>query len=203
MQADTARNSAPNTDSPEAWVSTHAASLFRYARSRLRSEHEAHDVVQETLIAGWRSRKDIPDAPDPAAAWLKSVLRNKIADHYRKVYRERGTGENLSDLGLSADYENSGHWDDSRSPKNWVEPSEKDSRGRIELREALDHCIQKLPPTHARLFLMRESECIETPEILKITGLSESNLFVMLHRARLALRRCLEANHFSAQGLTR
>lgn len=202
MPAKTSRDETPAA-SPEDWVNRNADALYRYARSRLPGEHEAHDVVQETLIAGWRARRDMRDGEPPSAAWLKSVLRNKLADHYRRVYRERGAGDPQADLGASEDYEKSGHWDDDHAPKRWVEPSEKDSRGRIELRETLDICIGKLPPAHARLFLMREAECLDTPEILALTGISESNLFVMLHRARLALRRCLEENHFTAKGLTR
>ncbi len=203
MPATKPKDDEPDVVTPDDWVNRHADSLFRYARSRLPGEHDAHDVVQETLIAGWRARRTMQDGAPPSAAWLKSVLRNKLADHYRRFYRERGAGDTQAVMGTSADYEKSGHWDDDHAPKRWIEPSENDSRGKIELRETLDLCIGKLPPSHARIFLMREAECLDTPVILELTGISESNLFVMLHRARLALRRCLEDNHFSAKGLTR
>lgn len=186
---------------PDAWVSLHADHLFRYARSRLAGEHEAHDVVQETLIAGWRHREADPDGRPPGAAWLKSVLRNKLADHYRRVYRERGAGR--ADLELTpGEYDRAGHWDDARAPKPWKEPAENDERGRIELREVLAMCLEKLPVSHARVFIMREAEAIDTAAIREITGITESNLFVMLHRARNALRRCLEENHFGTEKLS-
>ena len=180
----------------DAWVEKHADALFRYARSRVAGEHEAKDVVQETLIAGWRARGAEADAKPPGAAWLKTVLRNKLADHYRKVYRERGAGRTELDL-TPGEFDRAGHWADGKLPREWKEPAENDARGRLELREVMALCLEKLPVAHSRVFLMREAEALDTPKILEITGLSESNLFVMLHRARNALRRCLEEHHFN------
>jgi DNA-directed RNA polymerase specialized sigma24 family protein len=44
--------------------------------------------------------------------------------------------------------------------------------------------------------MLREMEEISTKEICKMLSITESNLFVMLHRARMALRECLELNWF-------
>lgn len=195
----------PNTSNPDAsaglpraddWVEQHADMLFRSARRRVGSDHEAQDIVQETLIAGWKSIRDRKDAEPPGAAWLQGILKHKVADHYRRVFRERGIGEPDANLG-PATFDDAGHWDDSHYPKKWTEPSVGDERGRIEIREMLDLCLAKLPVAHARVFLLREAEAMDSEEILKLTGLSSSNLFVMLHRARAALRGCLEQNHFA------
>lgn len=180
----------------DAWVEQYADMLFRSARRRVGSDHEAQDIVQETLIAGWKSVRDKPGAEPPGAAWLQGVLKHKVADHYRRVFRERGIGEPDANFG-PATFDEAGHWDDARYPKKWKEPSVGDERGRIEIREMLDLCLGKLPLAHARVFLMREAEAMDSEEILRITGLSSSNLFVMLHRARSALRACLEQNHFA------
>ncbi len=190
---------APSADD---WVNLHADTLFRYARSRVAGEHEARDLVQETLIAGWRARRDLPQGAPPGPAWLRTVMKNKIADHYRRVFRERGAGDPDAQL-TPYEYDKVEHWDDKFSPRKWKEPSESDSRARLEIRETLDLCLAKLPVAHARAFMLREVESLETEEIRQITGLSESNLFVMLHRARSALRRCLEENHFVRKGPSR
>ncbi len=188
--------------SPDDWVNLHADALFRIARSRVSGEHEARDIVQETLIAGWRARREQPDGAPPGLPWLRTVLKNKLADHYRRVFRERGVGDPMANL-TPQEYDHVEHWDDAFSPRKWKEPSESDSRARLEIRETLDLCMAKLPVAHARAFMLREVESLETEEIRQLTGLSESNLFVMLHRARSALRRCLEENHFARKGSNR
>lgn len=188
--------------SPDDWVNLHADTLFRHARSRVAGEHEARDLVQETLIAGWRARRDLPEGAPPGLPWLRTVLKNKIADHYRRVFRERGAGDPNAQL-TPYEYDKVEHWDDAFSPRKWKEPSESDERGRLEIRETLDLCMAKLPVAHARAFMLREVESLGTEEIRQITGLSESNLFVMLHRARSALSRGLEENHFAKAGVSR
>lgn len=178
-----------------AWVEAHADALLRSARRRVATDHEAKDLVQETLLAAWRIRMRDPRAPEPDAPILHGILRNKVADHYRRVFRERGAPATAV-TDAPADFDDAGHWDDARSPKRWREPSVEDERGRLELRESLSGCLEKLPVAQARVFLLREADGMDTAELLRITGLSETNLFVLLHRARLALRACLEKNHF-------
>ncbi len=58
-------------------------------------------------------------------------------------------------------------------------------------------CVDKLPPALGRIFMMREWLEYETGEICKEMGITSTNAFVMLHRARLRLRECLEMNWFA------
>ncbi len=193
----------PPADDPDAWVARHADELHRYARRRVATEHESEDLVQETLLAGWKRMRTLAagEAP-PDARWLNGVLKNKIADHYRRVFRERGAGDPGAEL-VSGEYEPNGHWEDARAPRDWVEPSVGDGRAASELREALARCLGFLPVAHSRVFLLREVEDLDIADIQKLTGHTATNLFVMLHRARAALRRCLEDNHFNAAGPSR
>lgn len=199
------RHADSSTDAPPGattWVDLHVDALYRSARRRVTTEHEAQDIVQETLVAAWKTWKKSPGAPLPDGAWLMGVLKHKVADHYRRVFRERGIGR-ADTTETAVQFDDDGHWSAASSPKKWKEPSVGDDRGLFEIRETLDNCLAKLPPAHARVFLLRESEAMETEEVLRLTGLSESNLFVMLHRARASLRACLEKNHFTARGAVR
>lgn len=189
----------PSRPDPEAWVALHADELHRYARRRVATAHEAEDLVQETLLAGWKRLKaDEPGAPAPDAKWLNGVLKHKIADHYRRLFRERGAGDPLAEL-VPGEYAPNGRWADTAAPKSWREPTVGDARAGVELREALERCLGFLPVAHSRVFMLREVEDLDIAEIEKLTGHTANHLFVMLHRARAALRRCLEENHFNAE----
>ena len=54
----------------------------------------------------------------------------------------------------------------------------------------------KLPERIATVFMMREMDEIESKEICATLSICDSNLWVMLHRARMALRECLATNWF-------
>lgn len=203
MPKSAAAVSPPSRPDADAWVALHADALHRYARRRVATAHEAEDLVQETLLAGWKRLQSAPDGdPAPDARWLNGVLKNKIADHYRRLFRERGTGDPDAEL-VSGEYASNGRWEASSGPKAWREPGVADPRAQVELREALDRCLGFLPVAHSRVFLLREVEELDIADIQKLTGLTATNLFVMLHRARAALRRCLEENHFNAEGVSR
>jgi RNA polymerase sigma-70 factor (TIGR02943 family) len=127
------------------------------------------------------------------------ILKKKIFDHYRKVSRETC----FTDLDFYADEENDRFVSDGAFKDGWTHelgPQEWSSPGASLDSEvfwkAFRDCSNKLPKNVAAVFNLREMDGVGSKEICGLLNISESNLWVMLHRARMALRRCLETNWF-------
>lgn len=182
---------------PERWLDDHGDYLFHYALSRVRNPGTAEDLVQEALLAGMRSR-DRYEGRSAERTWLVGILRNKILDHLRKAGRETP----FTDLDFYQEEEAHSfdqadrleHWASEAAPHMWHEMGA--SLDRTEFWRVFHLCTSKLPDRVARVFLMREVDDLDSEEICATLNISSANLWVMLHRARMALRRCLETNWF-------
>ncbi len=178
---------------PADWLSRHGDLLFRYALARVGDESLAEDLVQETLLAAWKSRKNF-SGRSSESTWLVGILKHKIADHFRK------SGEvSLEELDLDLErwFDERGHW---RQP-----PAAFSDPGRIldlaQLQQALQHCVNRLPPRFRQLFYLREVEGLSAEEICKqLPASSTNNVWVMLSRMRFQLRQCLERAGFGQSG---
>lgn len=175
---------------PKKWLDEHGDYLFRYARRRIFSDEQAEDVVQETLLAALKARERFAGTSSERT-WLTGILKHKIVDCIRHQHREV-TAPDSADPDDPADWESlfdqSGHWADTL--RDWGNPEKEFERSRI--REALDECFGRLKPNLARIFALRELSGLTNEEICKELEISTTNAWVMLHRARLFLRECLE-----------
>lgn len=183
---------------PEDWVGEHGDYLLRHALSRVGDPETAKDLVQETFLAAWRSA-DRYAGRASERTWLLRILRNKIADHYRKRIPELGLNdiEALSEMEekqFAAAGLGSKSWAPSAAPENWRDAGQ--SLERAEFWAVVHACAGKLPRKIAQVFLLREVDGWESPEICRELNIKQNHLGVLLHRARLALRRCLELNWF-------
>lgn len=184
---------------PERWVDEHGDYLFKFALTRLRDPVKAEDAVQETFLAALKGRQQFAGR-SAEKSWLTGILKNKIYDYFRKAGRETS----FTDLQFYNDEEGDRFVTDGPGKGGWIHelgPQEWPNAG-----ENLDNelfwktyrdCASKLPKNVAAVFNLRELDGLESREICEMLGISESNLWVMLHRARMALRRCLETNWFS------
>jgi RNA polymerase sigma-70 factor, ECF subfamily len=175
--------------------------LVKFARIQLRNDAWADDVVQETLVA-------LVEAPERFAGksslktYAIGILKHKIIDALRAGKREvsltpldddpdaRGDSDDLASFDTLFDH--TGHWHDA--PRDWNEPDTQLQRKQFF--EILDLCVEKLPPKIARIFMMREWLELETEEICKELRITPTNAWVMLYRARMRLRECLQLNWF-------
>ena len=129
--------------------------------------------------------------------WLTAILRHKLMDYYRKKYRRQETpGADTMAATADPQFDGRGHW--RVQPGSWlIDPAEHYAQK--EFMVTFFQCVEKLPQRHARAFVMREIEGLSTKEICKQLSITTTNCWVMLHRARMALRECLELNWFEDQ----
>ena len=178
---------------PNEWINNYADYLYNFTISRVNNSDLAKDLVQETFLAGLKSAKNF-QGKATERTWLVSILKRKIIDHYRKINSKKGQAEVRMDFYDHG--ENKGSWIEERVPQNWDNTSEKQIE-REELRNQLEACIDKLPEKYAIVFRMKTVQEFETEEICKELGITSSNLWVIIHRARTQLRKCMEDNWFN------
>jgi RNA polymerase sigma-70 factor (ECF subfamily) len=172
------------------WLNEHGDYLYRFALARLRDPHLAEDVVQETFLAAIKS----PDFAGQSAprTWLTGILKHKIIDVMRKNVREITASSLMSDEDANMDefFDETGHWADN--PQEWDMP--EDALEQKQFLGVLQTCMEKLPPKLAQLFMMRDVHETDNEEICKELNITTTNAWVMLYRARMGLRKCLEIN---------
>jgi len=173
--------------------------LLRFARLQLRNDHWAEDAVSETIVAVLEKPQAFA-GQSSLKTYLIGVLKHKIIDQLRAVRREVHVH---SDDGESDDdaferlFQADGHFVDA--PPDWGDPLA--CLERREFFDVLQVCIERLPTNTARIFMMREWLELETADICKELAISASNCWVMLYRARMRLRECLELEWFGERRL--
>jgi RNA polymerase sigma-70 factor (ECF subfamily) len=178
-------------------LDTHRRYLLRVAQLQLRDGDLAEDVVQETLLAALKAREGFT-GKSTVKTWLTGILKHKIVDAIRQRQRAPVAMASLDEEADLEDFEplfkDNGAW--AAPPAEWGDP--ENALSRREFFDVMDVCLEKLPPNTARVFVMREVMDLTTEEICKELSITANNLWVILYRARMALRLCLEQNWFNA-----
>jgi len=174
-------------------VETLRPELLRYARGQLRNEAWAEDAVSDTLLAALE-RPQAFQGGSTLKTWLVGILKHKLIDQLRRHAREATVLDRDDAEDLDAQlFDASGHW--RESPADWGDQPEA-LLGQQQFLAVLDACVDKLPATQGRVFMMREWLELDTDEICKELAISPTNLWVLLHRARLRLQGCLQTHWF-------
>lgn len=187
---------APISLSFEQQLVSHRDYLLKFARLQLRNESWAEDAVSETIVAALAKPQSFGNRSQ-LKTWLVGILKHKVTDIFRVNARtvaielNSDTSHDGGDLdGLM--FKANGHH--MQPPADWGNPEQDLQSQQFFL--VLEACTEKMPPAMGRVFLMREWLELSSDEICKELGLSSTNLYVTLHRARLRLRECLELNWF-------
>ena len=176
-------------------IQQHRAYLLRYAVLQLRNPEQAEDVVQETLLAALEGRARFAGGSS-LKTWLTGILKHKILDAIRRKSREQplaSTGDDDHDA-VDALFKQDGHW--QQMPATWGDPEQALENRKFW--EIFELCSRLLPERTARVYMLREVMEMTTEEICQEFGITPTNLWVILHRARLVLRECLEIKWFGA-----
>lgn len=174
--------------------------MIRFATLQLGDSHQAEDAVQEALIG---ALKNVASFGGRAAlkTWVFAILKNKIADSLRNKQRTVNISSLMKDGDEDADlselFDHKGFWQPDERPVAWGDPESSMREGQFW--QVFSVCLDGLPPKQAKVFMMREFIELDTDEICVAAELSLSNLHVLLHRARLRLRECIE-NRWYLQG---
>ena len=165
--------------------------MLRFARLQLRDDAAAEDAVQEAMIAAVEKRASFGGRAS-LRTWVFAILRNKIID----MLRARNSGIQFveHDPSTDAHFDADDHWTEEAWPAAWGDPQQ--SLEAQQFWSVFEACLERLQEASARAFMLREMMGFETPEICSTLNISASNCGVLLHRARIALRACLEHQWF-------
>jgi RNA polymerase sigma-70 factor (ECF subfamily) len=175
---------------PQQWVSLYADYLYSYAVTRLSNEEQARDLVQETFLAALEKTEQFK-GKSSERTWLTAILKYKVIDVYRKrnsgLRTERIDGEPEREF-FEAD---NGHWKTEYDPQA-LGVEDSDPLANKELMAILQLCLQKLPALWLSVFTMKHMDEEATDAICEAMKLTPSNFWVIIHRAKLNLRACIQ-----------
>lgn len=183
---------------PKNWVTLYADYLLNYAYFRVRNRELAEDLMQDTFISALKSQHTYNGLANEKT-WLTVILKNKIIDYYRSNLNKHSKLTDSIDNNTNNDFFNSDntyHWFEKKQPQEWnnIEKSIEST----EFNSALNNCMQKMPEKLASVFVLKYMDDKATEDICKEAGITSSNYWVMIHRAKILLRECLENNWFKA-----
>jgi RNA polymerase sigma-70 factor (TIGR02943 family) len=180
------------------WVEEYADVLFKFARVRVCDRETAKDLVQETFLSALQNIESFR-GDSSQETWLTAILKNKIIDYYRKrkiansvpLIDETGTSE------LDKYFDEEGEWKSSAGPVSWNASGYQILRSK-EFLEILQRCLSKLSEHGRSIFVSKYLDELDSEEICKQLDLTSSNYWVIMHRAKLQIRQCIEKNWINA-----
>jgi RNA polymerase sigma-70 factor (TIGR02943 family) len=183
----------PTLLNPHTWVKTYADYLYAFAIVRVNDEELAKDLVQETFLAALQ-RAHAFEGKSTERTWLTAILKNKIIDTYRK----KSSGLKLVEMSVNEPVEEffepkHGHW----TQEQWPRPfgvENNDPLHNKEFNHVLQACMQKLPALWLSVFTMKHMDDATSELICTELKISPNNFWVIIHRAKLNLRACLQKN---------
>lgn len=175
------------------WVEQYADSLFRFAVSRISDSETAKDLVQDTFLSALKNADNFRGEISEKN-WLFTILKNKIIDYYRSKAKQSFT-ELKEHLEEAENYFDGNDWNESAKPKEWGIDYSLPIETK-EFYEVMEKCKQKLAELQNAVFTLKYMEDKNSDDICKELEISSSNYWVLLHRAKLQIRKCLEKNWF-------
>lgn len=182
---------------PDKWVEMYGDYLYTFAFLRLKRSDVAEDLVQDTFLSAWNAREAFQNKASEKT-WLTSILRNKIIDYFRKSSTKNELIRQKDDIdGMDYFFETAGdgagHWKGTTAPAEW----KKDLNNPVEaeeFRNILQACLDKLSEKAREVFVLKMMDDLETEEVCKALDITASNYWVLIHRAKMQLRVCIEKN---------
>ena len=185
--ANATRQHPPPLD-PTGWVERHGDYLFRYAVGRVRRGDVAEELVQDALLAAWRGRAKYGGRASERS-WLTAILKRKVIDWLRQTVRDRLRTEESADEWADKLFTSGGQW--KSGPTEWASETPGAGVERTEFWAVVAGCTQKLPNRLRNVFVLWHLEEQSSDDVCQAAGVTSNNLWVMLHRARLRMWRCL------------
>ncbi|HQT82452.1 MAG: RNA polymerase subunit sigma [Ferrovum sp. 37-45-19] len=169
--------------------------MMKFALLQLGEIHAAEDVVQEAILGALKNSQQF-QGESAFKTWVFAILKNKIID----LIRQKNRSINISSFSVDDEadldelFDQQGHWLPGEKPQAWTNPEQQAEDKQFWV--ILEMCLDRLPKQQAQLFMMREHLGLEVKEIGVTLRLTVTNINVLLYRARLRLRECLENNWY-------
>lgn len=197
-RSDTLKSNETNNENlpqPEIWLEEYGNQLYRFAYSKLKNEETAEDMLQETLLSAVKAF-DSFQAKASVKTWLFTILKNKIIDHVRKTKRRISEDKAIDITDDKFPFNNVGIWN-SYIP-NWARNPDEILSDK-DFADTLESCVRKLKSRPKQALLLTLNSDYSSDEICNALDITSSNLWVILHRARIQLRECLEVNWYKKE----
>ncbi|MDP3127340.1 MAG: sigma-70 family RNA polymerase sigma factor [Sediminibacterium sp.] len=178
------------TLNPNQWLEKYGEMMYQYILPRVGDSELAQDLVQDTFFSGLKGLAGYKGMATEKN-WLFSILKNKIIDHYRKKSTQQDI-MSMPDLRTLKDewFNEDGHWAEDKLPQNWhVSDSQTE---RKEIQKIIKWCTDHLKTVQRHVFTLKYLEDIDSSEICKVLNITSSNYWILIHRARLQMRECVE-----------
>lgn len=168
--------------------------MLKFATLQLADTHLAEDTVQDALMSAFKNADSFA-GQSAFKTWVFAILKNKIIDQLRKQKHLTTISSLFADdeteqASIDQLFDKKGHWHLSERPTAWTLPDQ--SAENQDFWRVFEACLSHLPAQQAQVFMMREFIEFDTEEICKKMMLTVSHLNVLMYRARLKLRECLE-----------
>lgn len=182
----------------KSWVNAYSDKMYSWALYKTNNKEAAEDLVQETFIAAFQSFDKFGEKSNPKT-WLFGILNHKIADHFRKVYRQPivnesdrnpEAGKDFLDTFFDADES----WIKEQRPKPW--PGDFHLLDNPDFVKTLQTCMNALPSNWFAAINLKYLEEKNGEIICQELEITPTNFWQILHRAKLQLRKCLEVHWF-------
>lgn len=180
---------------PAKWVDNYGNALYAFVLKRVANTVLAEDIVQDVFLSAWRSKETF-NGSSTEKNWLYSICKNKIIDYYRKSASNK---EVLNGDEGDEDYffVDDGHWAPAVKPTSWNITYDTTFYQK-EFYSILNLCKKKLKKIQEMVFTMKYLEDIDTEEICNLLNITPQNYWILIHRAKIQLRTCLEKNWVQA-----
>ena len=180
------------------WVEMYSDKMYSWTFYKTNSKEIAEDLVQDTFLASFQSISKFEGKSDPKT-WLFAILNNKIAEHFRKIYRnpilsENQANPNEGESFFDTLFDSNGEWQKEERPKEW-QNTEAHLLDDVAFVKVLEACMDKLPANWNAVIQLKYLEEKKGDLICQELGIAPTNFWQILHRSKLQLRKCLE-NHW-------
>jgi RNA polymerase sigma-70 factor (ECF subfamily) len=176
---------AGNSDSFDAFISLAQNTVYSFGRKVCGHVEDAEDTMQQTLLKAFEELPELQFTSEKALrVWLYKVAKNVCL-----TMRRKGKFEPVEQLSLEQ------LMPDRANIIDWTALPD-DLLANQQTSERIHQAIQKLAPDYKLVIVLRDMEDLSTPEVAEILGITEQNVKIRLHRARLFLRRELEQSLF-------
>lgn len=183
---------------PAEWLKNYGDYLYSFALIKVSNKETAEDLVQDTFISAFKAKNSFKE-DSSEKTWLTAILKNKIIDHYRKNDVLKDAVDYITNTESEFDShffnETNGHWLDKATPGNWNEGADT-KVNQLEFNKVLQSCIKKMPPKLVPVFTAKFLDEDDSENICKVFNITSSNYWVIIHRAKVLMRSCLEKKWF-------